>query len=117
MDDRARRDEQVLVRLRQTCASFDGCEEGELQGRPSFHVSRRFAMFNGEASPPRPRWVAAGRSLHFLSDSSERDALLQDPRFDRSPHHGDRGWLAIRLEPDTANWEELAELLDGEPPP
>jgi len=110
--DHVARDREVLERLRQICSSFDRCEEGVLQDRPLFHVNRRrFAIFNGEASPPRPRWAAAGRSLHFLSDPSERDALMHDARFDRSPHHGDRGWLALRLEPATADWAEVAELL------
>lgn len=112
MIDRVRRDEMVLDRLRQICATFDDCEEGVLQDRPLFHVNRRrFAIFNGESSPPRARWASAGRSLHFLSDPAECDALLQDPRFTPSPHHGDRGWLAIRLESDPADWRELAELL------
>jgi predicted DNA-binding protein (MmcQ/YjbR family) len=114
MEEQARRDEQVLDRLRQICAALSGCEEGVFQNRPLFHVNRRrFAIFNGEASPPRPRWATAGRSIHFLSDPAERDALLHDPRFDRSPHHGDRGWFAIRLEPDIVDWDELAELLEA----
>lgn len=114
MDDALRRDEEVLERLRQLCAAFDDCDEGLLQNRPLFHVHRRrFAIFNGESSPARLRWARAGRSIHFLSDPSERDALLQDPRFTRSPHHGERGWLAIRVEPDTADWAELAELLEA----
>ena len=112
IDDPTEADQRVLARLRQICAAFDGAEEGSLQDRPLFHVRRRrFAIFNGESSPPRPRWRAAGRSIHFLSDPADRDALLQDPRFTRSPHHGDRGWLAIRVDPETAEWQELTELL------
>ena len=112
--DEVEADERVLARLRLICQAFDGAEEGSLQDRPLFHVRRsRFAIFNGESSPPRPRWQAAGRSLHFLSDPADREALLRDPRFTRSPHHGDRGWLAVRLDPDTNDWQELAELLDA----
>lgn len=111
-DDQVGRDQRALDRLREICATFSGCEESVLQDRPLFHVRRRrFAIFNGESSPPRSRWAAAGRSVHFLSDPSEREALLQDPRFTRSPHHGDRGWLAIRVDSDTVDWQELAELL------
>lgn len=105
-------DQQVLERIRGICATFPGAAESLLQDRPLFHVRRRrFAIFNAESSPSRPRWDAAGRSIHFLSDPSEIEALLQDPRFTRSPHHGDRGWLAIRVEPDNADWTELTELL------
>lgn len=112
MDDPV--DEQVLERLRRICSTFDDCEEGVLQDRPLFHVNRRrFAIFNGETSPPRPRWAAAGRSVHFLSDPAEHDALLQDGRFEPSPHHGDRGWLSVRLDSETVDWAELTELLDA----
>ena len=111
-DDQDDRDQRVLNRLREICATFSGCEESILQDRPLFHVRRRrFAIFNGESSPPRSRWAAAGRSVHFLSEPSDREALLQDQRFTRSAHHGDRGWLAIRLDPDTVDWQELSELL------
>ena len=107
-------DRRALDRVRKICEGFPGAEESALQDRPLFHVRRRrFAIFNGEASPPRPRWNAAGRSVHFLSDPAEREALLQDPRFTRSPHHGDRGWLTIRVDADTTDWQELAELLES----
>ena len=107
-------DQQVLDRIRAICSGLQGSAEGVLQDRPLFHVGRRrFALFNGATSPPRRRWEGAGRSLHFLSDPAERDALLHDHRFRRSPHHGDRGWLTIAVDPDagTVDWTELAELL------
>ncbi len=110
--DHVKGDQQVLEKIRGICATFEGSAESLLQDRPLFHVGRRrFAIFNGDTSPSRPRWNAAGRSVHFLSDPAEREALLQDPRFTRSPHHGDRGWLAIGVDPRTADWQELTELL------
>ena len=113
VEDQVRRDQEALGRVRQICARFEGSEEGVLQDRPLFHVGRRrFAIFNGESSRPRPRWAGAGRSIHFLSDPSEREALLQDGRFIPSPHHGDRGWLAMRVESEHVDWVELAELLE-----
>ena len=75
-----------------------------------FHVRRRrFAIFNGASSPPRKRWDGAGRSLHFLADPLEYDALRADARFSPSPHHGARRWLMIR----TADLDDdgLRELL------
>ena len=111
--ERLRDDASALARIRDICARFDRADEGELQNRPLFRVGRRrFAIFNGESSPPRPRWNASGRSLHFLADPSEADALRADARFRPSPHHGDRGWFAIRVDDDT-DWEEIAELLDS----
>ena len=104
-------DLDALERVRRICLAFEGADEGELQGRPLFRVGRRrFAIFNGLGSPQRPRWERSGRSLHFLGDPAERDALTQDPRFAASPHHGNRGWFAVRLD-GNVDWEELAELL------
>jgi hypothetical protein len=113
--DPIRDDDSVLRRIRVICEEFAGADEGELQGRPLFRVGRRrFAIFNGDTSPPRPRWSSSGRSLHFIADALEYDAVGQDGRFTVSPHHGDRGWLAIRLDrPDEADWSEIAELLES----
>jgi predicted DNA-binding protein (MmcQ/YjbR family) len=106
-------DDRDLERIRAICAAFPEAEEDVLQDRPLFHVRRRrFAIFNGEDSPPRPRWNGCGRSLHLLTDPKERDALGQDERFSPSPHHGDRGWFMIRLH-SNVDWAELAELLEA----
>jgi predicted DNA-binding protein (MmcQ/YjbR family) len=107
-------DEAALARVRRICLSFKGVEEAELQGRPLFRVGRRrFALFNGVSSPERPRWRSSGRSLHFLADPLELDALRQDRRFVSSPHHGHRGWRAIRLDDPDFDWSEIAELLES----
>jgi predicted DNA-binding protein (MmcQ/YjbR family) len=104
----------ALDRVRMICRGLPGADEAELQGRPLFRVGRRrFALFNGTSSPSRPRWNGSGRSLHFLADPSEVDALRQDARFTASPHHGDRGWLAVRVDTDEIEWKELAELLES----
>jgi len=106
-------DRKVLERIRRICLALPGVDEGELQGRPLFRVGRRrFAIFNGIGSPPRSRWRTSGRSLHFLAEPSEREALWSDSRFIASPHHGDRGWLSIRFE-EVPDWREVAELLDA----
>jgi len=108
-------DEMTLRRVREICNGFEGTDESELQNRPLFHLARRrFAIFNGRTSPPRPRWHSSGRSLHFVTDPLERDALREDGRFTASPHHGDRGWFAMSLEqPESLDWGEIAELLES----
>jgi predicted DNA-binding protein (MmcQ/YjbR family) len=108
-----RDDVEALARIQRVCLAFPGARQAELQGRPLFRVGRRrFAIFNGVGSPPRPRWDRSGRSLHFVTDPAERDALRQDERFIASPHHGDRGWLSLRIDRDV-DWVEVAELLDS----
>jgi predicted DNA-binding protein (MmcQ/YjbR family) len=107
-------DASDLARLRAICLAFPSAEEGIRQDRPLFHVRRRrFAIFNGDDSPPRPRWSGFGRSLHFATDPAERDALRQDPRFRVSPHHGDtQGWMALDLDATDVDWSEIAELME-----
>ena len=106
-------DDRDLAWIRRICLHFPGSEEAELQSRPLFRVrTKRFALFNGNGSPPRPRWKDFGRSLHFVTDPQEREALDQDPRFTMSPHHGDRGWMALNLEAADVDWDEVAELLE-----
>jgi serine/threonine-protein kinase len=108
-------DDAALERIRAICRQFGGADEGALQDRPVFRVGRRrFAIFNGRGSPTRARWISSGPSLHFLADPDEITALRQDGRFRSSPHHGDRGWLAIGLEDHEAlDWDEIAELLES----
>lgn len=104
----------ALDRIRAICLALRSADEAELQARPLFRVGRRrFALFNGTSSPPRPRWSRSGRSLHFLADPSELEALRQDSRFTESPHHGSRGWLALRLDPGDIDWREVGELLES----
>jgi predicted DNA-binding protein (MmcQ/YjbR family) len=107
-------DEDYLERLREICLAHHEAEEVlPHHKRPLFRVRRRrFAIFNGETSPDRKRWAGWPRSLHFLADADERDALLADSRFRPSPHHPSSGWLAIELNDET-DWTELCELIDA----
>jgi hypothetical protein len=105
-------DERTLGWLRGVCLAFPEAEETRLQDRPLFVVRRRrFVLFNGAASPPRLRWAASGRSVHVLTDPEERAAIAADQRFAPSPHHGDRGWVAV--DPGSIAPEELAELVES----
>jgi len=44
---------------------------------------------------------------------AEVEALRQDRRFAASPHHGNRGWMALRLDTRAVDWDEVAELLES----
>jgi predicted DNA-binding protein (MmcQ/YjbR family) len=106
-------DDAALGRIRDWCTSFPHVEEAQLQGRRLFRVRRRrFVIFNGAEAPARPRWAHFGRSVHFLADPLEVDALRSDGRFSASPHHGDRGWLALSLD-GAVDWAEVGELVEA----
>ena len=92
----------MLDRIRAACLALPEVEEIELWGGPLWRVRRRrFAVHN----------AAPTHSLHVLTDPDERAALRSDPRFSVSPHHGERGWMALDLDADV-EWSEIAELLD-----
>ncbi len=108
-----REDVDAPEKIRRICLTFPDASEAELQGRPLSRVGRRrFAIFSGSGLPRRPRWDRSGRSLHFVTDPAERDALQQDERFVASPHHGNRGSLSLGIGGDL-DWVEVAELLDA----
>ena len=105
-------DERVLAWLRDVCLAVPEVSEARLQDRPLFVVRRRrFALFNGAASPVRPRWDGCGRTVHVLTDPDERVALAADDRLRPSPHHGDRGWVAV--DPEAIDPQELSELVEA----
>ena len=107
-------DAAMLFRIRSFCAGLPEVEEADLQGRTLFRVRRRrFAIFNGQASPARRRWQRFGRSLHFLAERDEGVTLQHDPRFEISPHHGSSGWMALRLDTSVVDWDEVTELLEA----
>ena len=107
-------DGKDLNRIHDICRRFPEAEQGELQGRPLFHVRRRrFAIYNGENSPHRRRWERFGRSLHFATNPQLHAIVADDDRFSESPHHGFRGWVAVDLEDQTVSWEEIAEFLEA----
>jgi predicted DNA-binding protein (MmcQ/YjbR family) len=107
-------DDEALRLIRRSCGALPEVDEGVLQSRPLFCVrGRRFAIFNGSLSPPRPRWQDSGQSLHLLTDPDEREPLRQDRRFASSPHHGDRGWFSLRLDREQVDWTEIGELIQA----
>jgi hypothetical protein len=98
-------DDPYLERIRRICLAFPEVEEVEMWGGPLFRVRRRrFALFNGPGFPHR--------SLHVVTDPAERDALLQDDRFEVSTHHPQQGWMAMNLEAAVIDWDEVTELLE-----
>ena len=48
----------------------------------------------------------------FIPDESERHALLERDDVFIPPYEGAYGWLAIRVEADSGDWDLLAELID-----
>jgi hypothetical protein len=106
----------LLARLREICLALPEGQEKVSHGRPSFFTTRVFASYGGTVKgdhDPEPH----RRSLLFLSDASERQALLEDERVYEPAYVGPSGWLGLDLVPRApatdVDWDEVAELVDA----
>jgi hypothetical protein len=98
-----------LDRLRRICLALPEATEKEAWGEPTFRVGgRMFVMFsNNHHNDGR---VAALCNATFET----QDLLLRaDPeRFFVPPYMGPRGWVGVHLEPDRADWRQVAEIVE-----
>jgi hypothetical protein len=103
-----------LHRLRELCLALPEAAEKVSHGRPNFFTRKVFAVFGGSLKGEHFAPVAR-RSLLFLPDQAERDALVQDERFFVPAYLGPSGWLGLTFhgfEVDEVDWDEVGELVD-----
>ena len=97
----------LVVRLRAICLSFPESVEVESWGRPTFRAGKRVFLLVS-SSMDRPH------SIVFKPDPDDRPALEQDARFFHPPYWGGKnGFLAIDIDADDTDWNEVAELIDA----
>jgi hypothetical protein len=102
----------LLRRLREICLAFPEAEERVSHGRPTFRVSKLFAVYGGGEKSPEGH-VPHDAALLFIADPSEVVALDDDDRFYVPAYYGPFGWRAIDLDRDDVGWEEVRELVDA----
>lgn len=86
-------DDPLLARLRGTCLGFPEAAERGSHGRPTFRVSKQFAVYGGGQKSPDGH-VRHGHALLFIADPAEVEALDQDVRFLLPAYDGPAGWRA-----------------------
>ena len=93
-----------LDTLRSICLSFPEGVEKETWGHPTFRVRDKIFATAGEGED--------GVVTMTCKAKAEQEALLAigDPFFYPS-YVGSKGWIGVRLGPDTA-WDEIAELVE-----
>lgn len=107
-------DDPHLARVRQLCLTLPGADEKLSHGRPNFFTRKVFAIFGGSLKGDHDAPVAR-RSLLFLPDRSEREALAQDERFFVPAYLSPSGWLGMTFHEvpvDAVDWVEVAELVE-----
>ena len=104
-------DDALLRRVRELALGFPGAAEKVSHGRPQFFTTKTFAVYGATVKGDHhsTRW---SRSLQFLPDPDEHEALLGDSRFFVPAYWGPAGWLALDLTADEPDWDEVRELID-----
>ena len=105
-------DDPLLVRLRRTCLALPEVEERISHGRPTWRVSRQFAVYGGGERTPEGH-VRHDHALLFVPEPGEVGALDQDERFFLPAYVGPFGWRAVDLDREDVGWDEVAELVDA----
>ncbi|WP_205789215.1 MmcQ/YjbR family DNA-binding protein [Microbacterium sp. CPCC 204701] len=98
-------DHALAVRVRAICAPSPEVAEVISHGRCTFRAGKRQFAIVGAAHDE------AG-AVEFIPDDLERPALLERTDVFVPPYEGAYGWLALRVEADSGDWELLPELLD-----
>ena len=92
----------VLDRLRALCLSLPETSESDSWGHPNFRAGKKiFAAY--EIYHERP-CVAVKLPV------PDGTALLDDPRFFRTPYVGKHGWISVWVD-DPPGWPLLRELV------
>ncbi|MBT8201902.1 MAG: MmcQ/YjbR family DNA-binding protein [Acidimicrobiia bacterium] len=89
-----------LDRIRALCLALPETVERETWGHPTFRVRDKIFASCGEEAA----------TVGFKADPAEVDALLGDPRFERSAYVGRYGWLTMMLV-EPIDWDEVDELI------
>jgi hypothetical protein len=101
----------TLSRLGALCLALPEAEQRETWGSQTFRIRGKiFAMFvpgqtaGGEAGPGNALWCRAPKGVQQL-------LVEADPaRFFRPPYVGPKGWIGLRLGPET-DWAEAEALI------
>ena len=95
----------LAVRVRELCALYPEVAEVISHGRCTFRAGKRQFAIVGAAHDDEG-------AVLFIPDDLERPVLIERDDVFVPPYEGAYGWLALRVEADSGDWELLAELLD-----
>lgn len=98
-------DHPLVERTRAMCMRYPEAAEVVAHGRCTFRAGKRQFAIVGAAHDDRG-------AVEFLPDPQEREALLERDDVFVPAYEGAYGWLAIRVEAASGDWDLLAELID-----
>jgi len=92
----------VLAKMRKICLALPDTKETLTWGQPHFRVGEKiFAGCGAEK----------GRlTLGFKLEMDHADLRVQDPRFERAPYVGHKGWVSMDAD-GIRDWDEVRALV------
>jgi predicted DNA-binding protein (MmcQ/YjbR family) len=107
-------DDLGLAELREIALGFPAAFEKISHGRPSFFVTKMFAMYGGSSKTVVPgEMTRFSHALLVKVDETDRSALAQDTRFFFPAYLGPAGWLGLDFTAAKIDWAEVTELVDA----
>ncbi|CAN5432041.1 MmcQ/YjbR family DNA-binding protein [soil metagenome] len=107
-------DDLGLAELREIALGFPEAFEKISHGRPSFFVTKMFAMYGGSSKTVVPgEMTRFSNSVLIKVDDVDRAALQQDARFFFPAYLGPAGWLGLDFTAAKVDWAEVTELVDA----
>ena len=93
-----------VKKIRKICLALAGVEETNNFGHEWFRIKGKpFCLCHGREDEP---------AIAFKVAKTEQGIFLEDPRFFKTPHLGQHGWVSIHAK-GRLDWEEIAELIQG----
>lgn len=109
-------DDPVLALLRQAASQLPEVHEKVSHGRPFLCAGEKgkgFAMYGASEKTPPKGYVQHEQAVILKPDPAEARVLADDDRFFSPMYYGPSGWLALDLDVEGTDWDEVAELLDA----
>ena len=99
----AKKESAFLKRLRAVCLALPEAEETVTWGHPTFRAGRKtFAVYETYKGIP---------SLAIYAGPAAQPALLDDPRFYKTPYIGHKGWVSLDTR-HPVRWAEVRALVE-----
>lgn len=98
----ARKEEQVLEKLRAICLALPEAHETKTWGHPTFKAgAKTFAVLE---------WYNGHLCICFKATLPLQQLLIEDPRYFNTPYIGNQGWVSL-IADHRPNWRDVRRLV------
>ena len=94
--------DRTLEKLRAICLALPDTKETPTWGKPHFRVGEKIFCGYGEEG--------GKTTIGFKLEMAHAAARIEDPRFEKAPYVGHKGWVSMDAASVT-DWDEVRELV------